>query len=39
MFNKLSKKIINKVIEKVEKVKKDIDEWIKEFWEVIRWKL
>lgn len=26
MFNKLSKKIINKVIEKVEKVKKDIDE-------------
>lgn len=31
MFNKLSKKIITKVTEKVEKLKKDIDERIKEF--------
>lgn len=39
MFNKLSKKIINKVTEKVEKVKKDIDERIKEFREATRRKL
>ena len=39
MFNKLSKKIINKVTERVEKVKKDIDERIEEFRATTRRKL
>ena len=39
MFNKLSKKIINKVTERVEKVKKDIDERIEEFRAATRRKL
>ena len=39
MFNKLSKKIIDKVTEKVEKVKKDIDERLKEFQEATKRKL
>ena len=39
MFNKLSKKIVVKVTEKVEKLKKDIDERIKEFQAATRRKL
>ena len=39
MFNKLSKKIINKVTEKVGKLKKDIEERIKEFRVATRRKL
>lgn len=39
MFNKLSKKIINKVTEKVEKLKKNIDQGIKEFRAATRRKL
>lgn len=31
MFNKLSRKIVSNVEEKVYKLKRDIDEWINEF--------